>query len=56
MADACCAMCAAMGNRTCDVCGNPCWDADETNAQNRWVDAFGRELCVYCVPESVKAG
>lgn len=49
MAEPHCATCEAMGYRSCDVCGNPCWEADdEGNEQNLFRDAFGRELCAYC--------
>jgi hypothetical protein len=49
MAAADCEACAAMGFRSCDVCGSPAWPADdEGNQQNLFRDAFGRELCGYC--------
>lgn len=41
MAEPDCAICAMMGLRACDKCGNP-------TPPNSARDALGRELCAYC--------
>lgn len=41
MAEPDCEMCAMIGLRACDNCGNPM-------QPNGVRDAFGRELCAYC--------
>lgn len=43
-----CGTCEMLGYRSCDVCGGPCWDDSRGNAQNRFIDGFGREVCIYC--------
>lgn len=45
MAKADCPICEAAGYRSCDVCGNPIFED-----QGR--DAFGRELCAYCLTDA----
>lgn len=48
MAAADCELCAVLGHRSCDVCGAPIWEVDESNPATLVRDAFGRELCELC--------
>lgn len=41
MAEPDCPICAMIGLRACDLCGNPIPGAGAR-------DSFGRELCAYC--------
>lgn len=41
MAEPDCELCAMMGYRACDACGNPIMKIGAR-------DTFGRELCAYC--------
>lgn len=45
MAEADCAMCAAMGYRSCDKCGNPVYSLDV-------LGPHGEELCAYCLEDA----
>lgn len=45
MAKADCPICEASDYRSCDACGNPIFE-------DRGRDAFGRELCAYCLTDA----
>jgi hypothetical protein len=47
LAKADCALCAMMGYRSCDECGNPIMPTGDPGAFPT-TNSFGRELCVYC--------